>query len=218
MSSDRYFEGVVDAWIGDGKNYGFVRYTQDSGRENRVFFPASSIRSDAIGRRGHSAFSGALVRFRIEGTIHKGQSKTIAVDVHPVFPEEVTVNLADHREVSQVTRVSSGRHSLWLCREDGSDIFLHEDNVLPEHLERFQQIQTNDFVYHGIDSRAGKWGATCAEIFSRHEQTRLQQGLPAQEPELVPEILAPENKSKSLIQLSLERRRHEFPPKVETKL
>jgi len=148
-----------------------------------VFFPANSIRLDGMGCRGHSTFEGALVRFKIDHVVHKGQHRVIAVDVHPVFrEEEATVSLEDHCEVSQVTRINSGRCSLWMRREDGSEIFLHKDKVLPEHLQRFREIQIGDFIYHGIDNRVDRdrWAATRAEIFSREEQTRLQQGLPAQ--------------------------------------
>ena len=66
-------------------------------------------------------------------------------------------------------------------------------------------------------------------LISEVEQVRLQRGEPAQEPEpapvavstepeLVPEILAPQNKSKTLLQLSLEKRvSHELPQKGKAK-
>ena len=219
--SNQYFEGVVDTWVdGEGKWYGFIAY-QVSGREQRIFFPAGSIRLDGMGRRGHSTYENALVRFKIEQVVHKGQPRVIAVDVHPVFceQEEATVSLEDHREVSQVQRINPPGFSVWMRREDGSEMFLHKDKVVPEHLDRFMEIQVGDFVYHGIamNEKVDRWGATCAEIFSREEQTRLQQGLPAQpepepepepvlvaatpESEPVPEILAPNNKNKTLLQL-----------------
>jgi hypothetical protein len=225
--SNLYFEGVVDTWIGDGRNFGFITYLS-SGREQRIFFPGKSIRLDAIGCRNHRTFKGALVRFTIDEVFHKGQSRVIATDVHPVFQDQIATSINEHREVSEVVRINSGRQSVWLRREDGSEIFFHKEQVVPEHFNRFENLRIADYVYHGVhNSGENKWRATFAEIFSREEQEKLQRGESLEtepalvavstEPEPVPEVLAPANRSKTFSQLALERKLcHELSPSIES--
>jgi hypothetical protein len=197
--ADQYFEGVVDTWIADGKNYGFISYNA-SGRERRVFFPGVSIRLDSLGRRSQ----GALIRFRIADTV-----------VHPVFQEEQSINLDGYREVSQVVRLHSDLKSGWLRREDGSEIFFHRQEVVPDHLDRFESIRVSDRVYHGVcDIGQTKWRATFVEIFSREEQEKLQRGEslesepePEPEPEPVPvdTVLAPSKRGKTIAELIVDQ-------------
>jgi cold shock CspA family protein len=210
--SELYIEGIVDTWISDGKNYGFIVY-QDSGREKRVFFHSRSIRLDALGRRGQATVEGALVRFRIDSVLHKGAQRVVATDVNPIFAEDLPVSLDDHREVSQITRINSSKNSAWLSRSDGSEIFLHREQVLPEYFDLFQSLQVNDFVYHGVrENEPGKWGATAVELFSADEQEKLQRG-ESLESELAPivatnpeSVLDPSTRGKTLFDLIADKR------------
>jgi hypothetical protein len=130
-----------------------------------------------------------------------------------VFQEEETTSLADHRETSQVTKINTGHCSVWLRREEGSNIFLHKENIAAGHLERFLELRIDDWVYHGVDSRAGKWGATNAECFSREENEKLRRGESLDtepEPQPLPDpdtVLATSTRSTPILQLILERRK-----------
>jgi hypothetical protein len=213
------FEGVVDRWIGGGR-YGFIAY-RSSGAERGVFLPASSIRKDALGRTGHSSFEGALVRFKIEPTVYKGHARDIAVDVHAVFEDALTSSVREHREVSQVVKLNSGGCSAWLCRQDGSNVFIHKNGVEPEFLDRFPELQVGDFIFHGVEcNSAGAWAACNAELFSREENEKLKRGEPLTDSEVEAEpepepiepepeaetVLAPSTRNVPLIKLILERR------------
>jgi hypothetical protein len=212
------FEGVVDRWFANSR-FGFIEY-RNSGVDCRIFFPAANIRNDYLGRVGHSTFDGALVRFRIEKTTYKGEEKTVAVDVRAVFEEPHTTSITEHREVSQVAKLQAGRCSAWLCREDGSHIFIHKNCVEPEFVDRFSELRTGDYVYHGVERNSactGAWAACNAELFSRAENEKLRRGEPLTDPEPEVEVpvepdtepdsvLAPATRNVPLIQLILERR------------
>lgn len=169
------FEGVIDRWFAKGR-YGFINY-RNSGADCRIFFPASSIRKDYLGRVGHSTFEGALVRFKIDPTIYKGHPTDTAIDVHAVFEDTLATSVREHREVSQVVKINGGGCSAWLCREDGSHLFFHKNSVLPEFLDRLAELRVNDYVYHGVEcNETGSWAATCGELFSREENEKLRRG------------------------------------------
>jgi hypothetical protein len=132
--------------------------------------------------------------------------------------EKPPTSVEDHREVSRVARINSGGQSAWLEREYGSQIFFHKNSVLPEYLDRFDELRVNDFVYHGVEcNESGSWAAENAELFSCEENQKLQRGeslsgREASEPVVIPEleletVLAPATRNKPLIQLILEKRR-----------
>lgn len=211
---ENYFEGVVDKWCG---GFGFITY-RSSGRDCRVFFHNGSIRPDEIGRTSPCWIEQTMVRFKIAQVVHRGKDRTVAVDVHPVFADEPLDCPRAHREVSSVVQISSSRNSLWLQRESGEQIYLRVKHVVPQHVHRFQELREGDIVFHGVVENAERdpvvWEATEAEIFSREENDRLRRGESLDPPpeeaepevEPVPEVLSPENKSKTIVQLIAERR------------
>ena len=195
------FEGVVDRWFANSR-FGFIAY-RNSGADCRIFFPAANIRQDYLGRVGHSTFDGALVRFRIEKTNYKGEEKTVAVDVRAVFEEPHTTSITEHREISQVAKLHAGRCSAWLCREDGSHIFIHKNGVEPDFLDRFAELRVGDFVFHGVErnsANTGAWAACNAELFSREENEKLKRGEPLTDPEPEVEVsLEPDTEPDSVL-------------------
>ena len=134
----------------------------------------------------------------------------------PLFTDEPTESLETYGETSCV-RTWNGRFGE-LLREDGDTIFFHKNSVMDRFEGRLVNLSVGDYVYHGVGKRDdGRWHAVAIELFSEAEQERLQQGLPAQEPELEPEpesaslvaapalsgdsVLAPEKCNKTLLQL-----------------
>lgn len=197
MENENYFEGIVDKFCADGRNFGFITY-RHSGRECRVFFHNGSIRPDNIGRTGQAWTEQTLVRFKLEHAIRRGESRLTATDVHPVFAEEPIKCPEAHREVSQVIKFSSSRNSVWLQRQSGEQLFLRLKHVVPQFVPRFQEeLRVGDWVFHGVVENVERdptvWEATEAEIFSR-EENELRNDPPSveveveTEPQVEPEV------------------------------
>ena len=221
------FEGFVAVFYPE-KFYGFI--TQDlpgTSSSSGIYFGTRDIRPDW---KGSTAYAWGPPGTPVSFLLVKRPSKkydgtwTAADDVYPLFTDEQTESLETYGETSRV--LSWNRCFGELLRDDGDVLFFHKVSVVDRFKHHLVNLNVGDYVYHGVGKRDdGRWHAVAIELFSEAEQARLQQGLPAQEPESEPESafvlapepavvthrpqsewLRPENKNRSLFELILERR------------
>jgi cold shock CspA family protein len=210
-------EGVVWIYYPD-KQFGFIEQSV-SPNSPRLHFHLNAIQRDWRGSVSHATIGGAPVTF-VKRT-DRPDGRVDADDVRGVFIEErSTIPLSEHREVSKIHKWN-GRFGE-LIREDGGDpLFFHKDSIVQQH--RISEISVGDFVYHGVDTKGvdrrnrPNWVADNVQLYSRTEQSRLQQGLNAYDIEAEPiedatvvetplELLTPENRKKTLWEIIQERR------------
>jgi len=214
-SSSQYLEGFVD-WFRP-REYGWIDY-EESGCHRRVFFCDGTIRADAVGRTSQCWCSTTPVRFRIHKDENRGRLD--AVDVHPIFCEPIVGDSKEYREISVVDRfIEADTESLagFLRRESGEDLYFGWKNIDPAFKNRRNVLRVGDPVWHGIRTHNnGKFEASNIGIYSRVEIERMAQGLQPYELNSDPtpvavepqsELLRPENKSKSFLELIAERRK-----------
>jgi hypothetical protein len=221
------YEGIVQSF-NEERQFGFIEYHDESGRCKTVFFMRDTryCVPDEVGRVGDCAIPNTPVRFELVTEEHRGVTRLAAKQVCPVFREPFVGNAEEHREVSRVRSFLQARHGGFLRREDGSDLFFEREFAAALYRERFGFLNVGDFVYHGVEREAdGSWKANNLEFYSEKEQARLQAGLPLSDPEPEPqsepqpepvpvvavtyesELLAPENRKKTLYEIMQERRR-----------
>jgi hypothetical protein len=211
MSSDKQrFEGFVAVFYPE-RFYGFI--TQDlpgTSSSSGIYFGAREIRPDWKGSTAHAWTPGTPVSYLLAkqpSRKYKG-TWTVADDVCPLFTEEPSESLETYGETSRI-RSWNGCFGE-LQRECGDTAFFHKNSVVDRFKGSLINLNVGDYVYHGVGRRDdGRWHAVALELFSAAEQARLQQGLPALEPELEPEpvsVLAPATRDKPMLQLVLERR------------
>jgi cold shock CspA family protein len=204
------FEGFVAVFYPD-KFYGFITEDLPGTHSSGIHFGTRDIRPDWRGSTTHAWTPGTPVSFlKISRPSKKGVGTwTSASDVCPIFTEEPRESLQTYRETSRV-REWNGRFGE-LLREDGDTIFFHKDDVRDQFEARLANIKVGDYVFHAVGQRDDdRWKATNIELFSEMEQTRLQQGLSAQEPEPEPEptsvLLSPGNCKRTLLELIQQRK------------
>lgn len=217
------FEGFIAVFYPE-KFHGFI--TPDApgtSSSSGIYFRASDVRPDWKGTTAHAWIPGTPVSYLLAKHPSRkyGGTWTVADDVCPLFTDEPTESLETYGETSCVR--SWNRCFGELQRECGDLLFFHKNSVADRFKVRLLALNVGDFVYHGVGKRDdGRWHAVAIELFAEAEQARLQQGLPAQEPELEPEpepapqlaapalardcVLAPDKCNKTLLQLILERR------------
>jgi hypothetical protein len=111
---------------------------------------------------------GNLVRFRIEKTMHRGESRPRAYDVTSVFPVDVE-NPDEHREISFVEKATSTY--AFLRRKCGDQIYLNKFDVVEAFRDRWRTLREGDRVWHGVSAPndGQTWSAVAAEIFAPGE-------------------------------------------------
>jgi cold shock CspA family protein len=212
--SDKRFEGEIGVFYPD-KGWGFL--SADGGGSG-LFYHERDVRGDWPGSTAWAKVPGTPITFTKKTTNSRkypGQTLVAADDVASVFPEEpATEDLANLREVSKVHKWNGKFGEL--IRECGSVLFFHATSVVQS--DRLADLQIGDCVFHGISQREdGRWRASDIELYSREEQQRLQEGLPAYEVELetikaesvvepASELLTPANGKKTLLELIQEKR------------
>jgi hypothetical protein len=216
------FEGFVAVFYPE-KASGFL--TPDApgtGCSPGIYFKASDVRADWKGSTTHAWIPGTPVSYiRVNQPSRKyGGSWVVADDVCPLFTEEPSESLETYGETSRV--LTWNRCFGELLRDDGDHIFFHKNSVADQFKHHLVNLKVGDYLYHSVGKREdGRWHAVAIELFSDEEQDRLQQGLPAQEPELEPEpaplvaapeltqdsVLTPATKNVPLLRLILERRK-----------
>jgi hypothetical protein len=212
MLDQKRFDGTVAVFF-DGPGWGFLSIGQDS--DSRLFFHVRDVRPDWRGSTSWVKVVGTPVTFTKKINSSRkfpGQKLPAAADVAPVFVDDSAIeNLATYREVSRV-RAWNGRFGE-LLRDCGSTLFFHRSSVIQGSAA---DVQINDYVYHAVSQREdGRWRASEIQLYSRDEQSRLQQGLPAYEIEAEPDPIAPDatieilsaaNRKKTLLDLVQEKR------------
>jgi hypothetical protein len=212
------------------RNYGFIDYQGNDGRRRTVFYSSRNITPDWRGSRAWAFGPCVPVSFRIVRGGTKAQvDKKHAEDVVTIFPMSEPEDLAGYRETSEV--VSKKYDYCFLKRPCGDALFIHVEDVIEQHKDRWSFLEIGSPVYHGVrfDEGTQRWRADYVELYSYHELMSFKEPVLEQlepEPVLVvatpklepvPEVLAPENRSKTFLQLAqeaLEKRvRHEFPKK-----
>ena len=155
------------------------------------------------------------VSFRIvRGTTKTQTNKKHAEDVVPIFPMSEPEDLAGYRETSEV--VSKNHDYCFLTRPCGDVLFVHVGDVNEQHKARWSLLEIGSPVYHGVRFHKGtqRWRADYVELYSFDELQSFKEPVSEQVElgaEPVPEVLSPANRSKTLIQLALEKRaRHEL--------
>jgi hypothetical protein len=209
------FEGFVAVFYPE-KFQGFIT-TDAPGTSNSsgIYFRARDVRPDWKGSTAHAWIPGTPVSYiRVSQPSRKYKTWTVADDVCPLFTEEPSEDLETYGETSCV-RTWNGCFGE-LLREDGDVLFFHKASVIDRFKDRLINLNVGDWVYHGVAKRDdGRWHAVAIELFSEAEQARLQQGLPAQEPEQEfeptvvdppSELLRPENCRRTLLELIQQRR------------
>jgi hypothetical protein len=193
--------------VGFRRGYEFIACRNSGHSSSRIFFHFRGIRPDSIGRISDCWHVGAQVRFRL--AMRNGQ--TTAADVHPIWREAPVVCVEAHREVSRVESLIPQKRMAFLIREEGSSTALHIKNVSPQYEHRFDELRLGDFVFHGVSERNDLWDAVNAELYSREENDALRRGeeLLVEEPvqEIQSELLSPENKNRTLIEIIQEKKR-----------
>ncbi len=211
------FEGEVVSWE---NGFGLIIYRDKISR--RIYFVTRCVRGDWRGSRSWVA-SRVPVSFTISRrkNTKTGVEEDFAADVAPIFPMSDVGNLQDYREVSEVR--SKHFNHVFLTRSCGDQIFLHRNDVVNDQ-NRWDFLIVGSPVWHGVvcDDN-GKWRACNAELYSYEELYEFQHESepevavePVSEPESEPvsvlvepttqsELLRPENKNKSLLNLILER-------------
>jgi hypothetical protein len=197
LDKQKRFEGFVAVFYPE-KFSGFI--TPDAPGTTSspgIYFKASDARPDWKGSTAHAWIPGTPVSYiRVNQPSRKYPNWTVADDVCPLFTEEPSESLETYGEISCVR--TWNRCFGELLREDGDLLFFHKNSVVDQHKGRLIDLNVGDYIYHGVGKRNdGRWHAIAIELFSEIEQARLQQGLPAQEPESEPEpesafVLAPE--------------------------
>jgi hypothetical protein len=209
------FEGFVQVFYPE-KFYGFLSQSLPGAECHApgIHFGARNIVPDWKGSTSYAWAEGTPVSFVLIKRPSKkfnGAMWTSADDVCPLFAEEPTESLETYAETSRV-RSWNGRFGEFQ-RECGDVLFFHRKSVADRFKHLLINLNVGDWVYHRVGKRDDKrWHAIDVELFSEAEQARLQQGLLAQEPEPavepVPEILATQNRNKSIVRLIADRRRH----------
>ena len=209
MDVKKRFNGQVSVFHRD-KNWGFLQLEND---RNGLFFHARSCRGDWRGSWAWSTVPGTPVTFTKAVKPSRkftGHMLTSAVDLAPVFEEQPAESLDTLREVSKLIEWNGNRGLL--LREDASDLFLHKSDIFTSHLIR--DLKVGHFVWHGVGQRDdGRWKACSVELYSQAEQDRLQRGLSAYEVEPVAvsepasNLLTPEKRNKTLLELIQEKRK-----------
>jgi hypothetical protein len=222
--SDKRYEGEIISWNSE-RNFGFIEY--DAGCRNRIFYSGRNIRCDWKGSRAWAFDLRIPVSFTISRNAHKNQTKHHADDVAPVFPMSEPENLAGYRETSEM--VSKTYDYGFLKRPCGDLIFIHKHDVADRHKDRWGLLETGSPVYHGarFDEATQRWRADYVELYSYEELQSFkdEESQVEPEPEAEPVLvaaepvlaLAPENRSKTFLQLVLQKRaRHALSPKIES--
>ena len=216
----KQFEGDVDHW---NETFGFLRY-----QGKRVFFSAHGVEPDWKGSRGWAFARNIPVKFNITQRVVGGASKECATNIEPLFQMSAPEDLRGYRETSEIISIDRRKGFAFMIRPCGDALFLHKNDVVPAYETRWDILEIGSPVYHGVqvDGYSGRWKAANAELYSYDELQSFKnediQELTYEEPEpesasgLAPkptvvkpqtELLRPENKNKSLLELILERRK-----------
>lgn len=178
------FEGFVAVFYPE-KFSGFITHdAPGTSGSAGIYFRAMDVRPDWKGSTAHAWIPGTPVSYLLVKQPSRKYCGNwiVADDVCPVFVEEQTESLETYGETSRI-RSWNGCFGE-LQRECGDTLFFHKASVLDRFKGRLVNLNVGDLVYHGVGKRDdGRWHAVGIELFSTAEQARLQQGLPAQEPE-----------------------------------
>jgi hypothetical protein len=141
-----------------------------------------------------------------------------AADVASLFPLSEPQDLSEYREVSTVLSLHKG--FVFLKRDCGDVLFLHQTNITPGFKSRWNLLEFGSPVNHGaaFDTDSQRWRAVDAELYSYDELESFKNEAqpepvtepthtpqPAHEHEPVPEqtslLLLPENRGRTLLEL-----------------
>jgi hypothetical protein len=220
MSADKRYNGDIKVWFRE-KNYGFIRTEQNQ----KIFFSSHNIQEDWKGSRGWAFDCCVPVTFVIKRRDVKGTPMDHADDVAPLFPLSEPEALNGFRETSELIKKT---HDFgWVRRACGDNLFFHKIDIVPGYENRWDLLEPGSPIFHGVrwDASSDRWRASYVELYSyselesfKNESEPEPQAANDPESEPLPQILVPENKSKTLFQLTLEKRvRHELSQKGEAK-
>jgi hypothetical protein len=170
---DKIFEGTIDHWVDQGsvgpRSYGFITFDNGARTATRVYFCRAGITEDNIGRTLHGRILGNLVRFRIEKTMHRGETPPRAYYITSVFPVDAD-SPEDHREISFVEKLTPTY--AFLRRKCGDQIYLNRLDVVEAFRDRWPTLQEGSRIWHGVSApnEGQTWRAVAAEIFAPDEQ------------------------------------------------
>jgi cold shock CspA family protein len=208
------FQGVVKRWCTE-KLFGFISYVH-CGRECEAFFTMHQVVADWKGSRGWAIVPNTPVNFEFEegvSPINKPNlPRPCAENIRAAFADPEEESLETYREVSRV-KVWGDKGYGFLIRPCGDEIFFHASWLVDR--SRSEEIKRGDFIYHGVECTGfaktveHPWDACCIELYSPEEQTRLQAGLPLEEPipETESELLQPEFRNVPLIEIVKRRKK-----------
>jgi cold shock CspA family protein len=203
--------GEIVSWLSD-KYFGFIK--TESGRN--IFYSVHCVRADWKGSRVLPVAT--PVTFVIKQREDKGKLRDCAEDIAPLFPLSEPEDLRGYRESSEIIRMN--RDWGFIRRPCGDDLFVHIKDCVPGFEKRWNLLEVGTPVFHGVreDLDSGRWRASDVELYSAEElrafkEEAIPEPAPVEEP--VPEVLAPQNKSKTFLQLALEKRvrQHELSSK-----
>lgn len=211
-------EGDIDFW--DERGFGFIK--QQGG--GRIFFSVHYVLPDWKGSKAWCFARGIPVKFEIAQRILRGETKTCAANVEPIFEMSEPETINGYRETSEVLNLNRQKGFGFLRRPCGDAIFFHRTGVVQGFENRWDFLQVGSPVWHGVkfDGSTGLWRATDIELYSyeelqsfkneeeepAHEESESTFAV-APEPTVVEhksELLHGDNKNKSLLELILERK------------
>jgi hypothetical protein len=211
---EKRFDGEIVGW-NQTKFFGFIAYGHN-GRHKRIYFSTQTICPDWKGSHSWAFSEGIPVTFAIEErkNTKTEQFNETAVDVAPIFPMSEPEDVRGYRETSVVRQKRFD--VVFLTRPCGDMLFCHRNDVVND-VDRWDLLTNGSPVWHGVryDEDRQRWRASEIELYSADELYQFQhEDDPKVEPEPqvvleaepVSEILAAENKNKTLFELVLAKR------------
>ena len=198
------YEGETRNWNWE-RNFGFIEYDDARGCRRSIFYSGRNIRGDWKGSRSWAFAARIPVSFTIA---HRPNNKPHAEDVASIFQMSEPEDLAAYRETSEF--VSKTHDYGFLKRPCGDQLFIHLNDVIQGYKDRWDFLEIGSPVYHGarFDEGTQRWKADYIELYS-YDELQSFKNEPEPEPEEeepAPEILEPQNRNKTIVQLIAERR------------
>jgi cold shock CspA family protein len=186
-SVTKKFEGDIDHW--DEKGFGFIKQ-QGVGR---IFFSVHYVLPDWKGSKAWCFARGIPVKFEISQRILRGETKTFAANVEPIFEMSEPETINGYRETSEVLNLNRQKGFGFLRRPCGDAIFFHRTGVVQDFENRWDFLEVGSPVWHGVkfDGSTGLWRAADIELYGYNELESFKneglQELAHEEPESEPE-------------------------------
>src|SRR6202011_5211911 len=93
---------------------------------------------------------GIPVKFELSQRVLKGETKTCAVNVEPIFEMSEPENIGGYKETSEVLNLNRRKGFGFLRRPCGDALFFHRTGVAPGFEDRWDFLEVGSPVWHGV--------------------------------------------------------------------